>query len=138
MALGLVIFLRARGLVGGDRLDHAFHDAALADRSGAMGAPIVPGEEFVADPEHANFRIAADDDLAVAIGVVLDVACRIFRHCEISSSSRSSVRGPQPAIETTTMIMATAIRPNTPLVPAVCRKKPMMKLANTALSRLSE
>ena len=28
----------------------------------------------------------------------------------------------------TTMSMATAIRPNTPLVPAVCRKKPMMKL----------
>ena len=35
-------------------------------------------------------------------------------------------------------VASTAIRPNTPLVPAVCRKKPIMKLANTALSRLSE
>ena len=54
-------------------------------------------------------------------------------YLEISSSSRSSVRGPHPPIATTTMSMATAIRPNTPLVPAVCRKKPMMKLANTVL-----
>ena len=48
------------------------------------------------------------------------------------------MRGPQPPIETTTIVIATAIRPNTPLVPAVCRKKAMMKLAKTALIRLSE
>jgi hypothetical protein len=59
-------------------------------------------------------------------------------HREICSSSRSSVRGPQPPIETTTITIAKAIRPNTPFVPAVCRKKPMMKLANTALIRLRE
>ena len=57
---------------------------------------------------------------------------------ETCSSSRSLVRGPKMPMERTTMAMAKAIRPKTPLVPADCRKKAMMKLAKTVLMRLKE
>ena len=48
------------------------------------------------------------------------------------------MRGPKMPIDSTTISMANAISPNTPYVPARCRKKPMMKLANTVLMRLKE
>ncbi len=58
--------------------------------------------------------------------------------CEICSSSIARVRGPKPPMESTTIAIAKAISPNTPVVPAVLRKKPMMKLANTVEIRLNE
>ena len=41
-------------------------------------------------------------------------------------------------MDSTTIIIANAIRPNTPFVPAFGRKNPIIKLANTVLSRLNE
>ena len=75
-----IVFEGAGRAVVGDRLDHALHDAALADRPGAMGAAVVPGEEFVADPEDADLELPAIDDLAVAVGVVAHFSRRIFGH----------------------------------------------------------
>src|SRR5262249_14078500 len=88
VGLGAVVFQRARGAVVGDRLDHALHDAALADRPGAMGAAIVPREKFAIEPEDADLELAAFDDLAVAIGVVGDFAREIFRHMALPASVR--------------------------------------------------
>src|SRR5713101_4064682 len=80
VAFGFVILLRPRGLVARDRLEHAFHDAALADRAGAMRASVMPGVEFAADLEDADFRISAHDHLAIAVGIVVDLASHILGH----------------------------------------------------------
>src|SRR5215468_7787868 len=80
IGLGRIVFERARGAVIGDGLDHALHDAALADRPGAMGATVVPGKELAIDPEDTDLELSAIDDLAVAVGVVGHFACEIFRH----------------------------------------------------------
>src|SRR5690348_916434 len=45
-----------------------------------MGAAIVPGKEFVADPEDADLELTAIDHLAVAVGVVGDGPCEILTH----------------------------------------------------------
>ena len=63
---------------------------------------------------------------------------KLHAQCEICSSSRLLVRGPKMPIDSTTISMAKAIRPNTPVVPSKCAKQnPMMKLANTVLMRLN-
>src|SRR5260370_341078 len=80
VALGFVIGLRPRGLVARDRLEHALHDAALADRAGAGRASVMPGVEFIPDPEHADFLVPAHDDLAIAVGVIADVAGHLLGH----------------------------------------------------------
>src|SRR6266481_6235242 len=80
VALGFVVLLRPRGLVARDRLEHAFHDAALADRAGAMRASVMPGVEFAADLEDADFRISAHHHLAIAVGIVVDLASHILGH----------------------------------------------------------
>src|SRR5882724_11665962 len=80
VAFGFVVLLRPRGLVARDRLEHAFHDAALADRAGAMRTSVMPGVEFAADLEDADFRISAHDHLAIAVGVVVDLASHILGH----------------------------------------------------------
>src|SRR5258707_12873524 len=80
VALGFVIGLRPRSLVARDRLEHALHDAALADRAGAVRASVMPGVEFIPDPEHADFLVPAHDDLAIALGVIVDVAGHVLGH----------------------------------------------------------
>src|SRR6185437_14385244 len=80
LALGLIIGLRAHGLVGGRGLQHALHNAALADRAGAVGAAVVPAKEFVADAKHADFELAAFHHLAIAVSVIGDLARHVFRH----------------------------------------------------------
>src|SRR5216684_4777196 len=80
VALGFVIGLRPRGLVARDRLEHALHDAALADRAGAVRASVMPGVEFVPDPEDADFLVPAHDDLAIAVGVIVDIASHVLGH----------------------------------------------------------
>src|SRR5713101_4673676 len=80
VALGFVIGLRPRGLVARDRLEHALHDAALADRAGAVRASVMPGVEFIPDPEDADFLAPAHDDLATAVGVIVDVASHVLGH----------------------------------------------------------
>src|SRR6266568_839559 len=80
VALGFVVLLRPRGLVARDRLEHALHDAALADRAGAMRASVMPGVEFAADLEDADFRISAHHHLAIAVGIVGDLASHILGH----------------------------------------------------------
>ena len=80
VAVSLVIFLRPRGLVARDRLEHALHDAALADRAGAMRAAVMPSIEFVADAEHPDFLVPAHDHLAIAVGIVVDVARHVLGH----------------------------------------------------------
>src|SRR3984893_6059256 len=80
VALGFVIGLRPRGLVPRHRLKHAFHDAALADRAGTVRASVMPGVEFIPDPEHADFLVPAHHDLATAVGVIVDAACHVLGH----------------------------------------------------------
>src|SRR6266576_4652138 len=80
VALGFVVLLRPRGPVARDRLEHALHDAALADRAGAMRASVMPGVEFAADLEDADFRISAHHHLAIAVGIVVDLASHILGH----------------------------------------------------------
>src|SRR5581483_4698444 len=80
VGLGRIIFQRARGAVACDRLDHALHDAALADRSGAVGTAVVPRKKFAIDLEDADLELAAYDHLAVAIGVIGHLAREIVRH----------------------------------------------------------
>src|ERR1700681_4673914 len=80
VALGFVIGLRPRGHVARDRLEHALHDAALADRAGAVRASVMPGVEFMPDPEHADFLVAAHHDLAIAVGVIVDIASHVLGH----------------------------------------------------------
>ncbi len=67
-------------LVARDRLEHALHDAALADRAGAVRASVMPGVEFIPDPKDADFLVPAHDDLAIAIGVIVDVASHVLGH----------------------------------------------------------
>src|SRR5712675_1249985 len=80
VALGFVILLRPRGLVARDRLEHALHDAALADRAGAMRTSVLPGVEFAADLEDADLRISTHHHLAIAVGIVVDLASHILGH----------------------------------------------------------
>src|ERR1700716_1214830 len=80
LALGFVIGLRPRGLVARDRLEHALHDGALTDRAGAMRASVMPGVEFAADLEDADFRVSAHDHLAIAIGIVGDLPSHVLGH----------------------------------------------------------
>ena len=51
------------------RLAHPAKDAALTDRPAAMGALIVPGDEFAIDVEDADFGAVAGNDPAVAVDV---------------------------------------------------------------------
>src|SRR6185437_8198444 len=83
VGFGRIVLQRARRAVIGNRLDHAFHDPALAHWTGAMGAAVVPGEELVADPEDADLELPAIDDLAVAVGIVGNVAREIFAHASL-------------------------------------------------------
>src|ERR1700761_3078307 len=78
--LGVVIGLRTYRAIFGDRLEHPLHDAALADRSGAMRATIMPGVEFAIEPEDSDFEVAADDDLAVAVDIIRDFSGVVFGH----------------------------------------------------------
>src|SRR5262249_39020274 len=78
--LGVVIGLRANRAVFRDRLEHSFHDAALADRSGAMRATIMPGVKLAIEPEDANFELAADNNLAIAVDIVRDFSSIVFGH----------------------------------------------------------
>src|SRR5882724_9126731 len=96
VAFGFVILLRPRGLVARDRLEHALHDAALADRTGAMRASVMPGVEFAADLEDADFRISAHHHLAIAVGIVVDVASHILGHPASSRFSFAAARAETP------------------------------------------
>src|SRR5262249_27588243 len=78
-----IIFEGAGSAVVGHRLGDPLHDAALADRPGAMGAAVMPREELVADPEHADLKLSAIDNLAIAVGVVDHLACGIFGHASL-------------------------------------------------------
>src|SRR6266481_3628247 len=78
VALGFAIGLRPRSLVARDRLEHALHDAALADRAGAVRASVMPGVEFAADLEDADLRISAHHHLAIAVGIFGDFASHIL------------------------------------------------------------
>src|SRR4030081_2778363 len=80
VALGFVVLLRPRSLVARDRLEHALHDAAPADRAGAVRASVMPGVEFIPDPEDGDLLVPAHDDLAIAIGVIVDVASHVLGH----------------------------------------------------------
>src|SRR5713226_3319198 len=80
VALGFVIGLRPRGLVARDRLEHALHDAALADRTGAVRTSVMPGVEFIADPKDADFLVSAYDHLAIAVGIIVDIASHVLGH----------------------------------------------------------
>jgi len=92
VALGFIIFLRPRGLVARDRLEHAFHNAALTDRAGTMRAAVMPGIEIIADPEHPDFVVAAYHHLAIAVGIVIDIASHVLGHPLPPNSPNSSCR----------------------------------------------
>ena len=57
---------------------------------------------------------------------------------EIASSARPRVRGPNPPITTTTISIATAMKPNTAVVPPNPRKNAMARPESAADSRLQE
>jgi hypothetical protein len=54
VGLGWVVLLRTDGAILRDRLNHALHDASLADRSGAMRTAIVPCKKFAIDLENTD------------------------------------------------------------------------------------
>jgi len=110
-----------------------------------LGAPLMhrlerPLSEAAIKPVSAQGG-ALDDARLLATRTHLPHEAHVMRrraYLEICSSSRSRVRGPKTPIESTTISMAKAISPNTPWVPALCRKNPMMKLAKIALTLLNE
>src|ERR1700742_280558 len=63
-------FLSAAGLVVVEHLFDAIEDAALANRSLHMRAPVFIGIELVSQPEDADLEVAARDDFAAAVGEI--------------------------------------------------------------------
>src|ERR1700722_13618803 len=96
VGLSGVVLLGADGSIVRDRLDHPLHDAALANRSGAVRTAIVPRKKFSIDPEDADLRLPAVDDLAVALGVVGHFSRRNFRHASLPIRKRAE-RGSEHA-----------------------------------------
>ena len=77
---GFVVFLRANGAVLCDRFKHALHDAALTDRSGALGASVVPCVEVAIHLEDADLTLSAHDDFSVAVRIVGHFLGALFIH----------------------------------------------------------
>jgi hypothetical protein len=62
------------------RLDDALENTALAYRTAAMGAFVVPGMKLAVDQENSDLGLAASDQKAAALSQFVEPAGMILRH----------------------------------------------------------
>src|ERR1051326_1772757 len=96
-----VILERAHRAVGRRRLHDALHDPALAHRSAAVSAFVVPSVKFAVDHEDSDLGVAAFEQEAAALPKLFDPAGAIFAHeTEIRHAAGARLPPPRCAFST--------------------------------------